>query len=753
MADDKIEIEIALKNAQAAVDALKKIGKEGEEAPKKTENAFKRMGDRVKAAWVGIGIAVAATVKQVRSLITAYEEGDQAQRQLEARLKSTGNAAGLTAEQIQKMAKELQSVTTFGDDAILMGQNMLLTFTKIGGDIFPQATEAMLDMAQSMGGDLQAASIQLGKALNDPVEGVSALKRVGVQLSEQQENQIKAFVKANDIASAQAIILKELNVQMGGTARAAAGGSGAIKQFANEWGDAQEELAGKIIPTITEILKLFKALPSQLKLVAVAITILIPIVAALNLAFGPVGIAAAALAAGLVLLAAKMNMPEAEKLTKRLAVLNREIEKEKNLIEDDVKSLQKKIDYHKKVILQLEDLIKKEQEYNTQNGIRREDNKKLLDLESQLTRSKAALGIEEGRQNGRLERLNSLQSEAVEVSKKLQAETQKTAGATSDAAGVMAQFEGALEGVENKQDEVKEGSKDLTTEIRANFAAANAFGGVLGEIYGPAGAMANSIIKIGETNRALKELKLKHKEGKQEANAQADALDRLALSLTAVMNVISMIKLAFNLAAQAFGAWGELITENAKEGSPLYRFGVILTDISKILEAIGTASIPKVIQAFVDMRKAWMSDEGAEQRGFTQTESQGTISAAEGTERNRQGTAGGAAIGITAASPILAPALMPLLGLPPGPVGAAIIGGAIGRAIAGRRAEGGPVFAQKPYMVGERGPEMFVPRTDGTIVPNGGRNVTVNIGTVKTDSPAQFVDQLNRYMRNNGVLA
>ena len=46
------------------------------------------------------------------------------------------------------------------------------------------------------------------------------------------------------------------------------------------------------------------------------------------------------------------------------------------------------------------------------------------------------------------------------------------------------------------------------------------------------------------------------------------------------------------------------------------------------------------------------------------------------------------------------------------------------------RALGGAVGAGRPYMVGERGPELFVPGAQGNIVPNhamGGANVTVNV--------------------------
>jgi hypothetical protein len=51
------------------------------------------------------------------------------------------------------------------------------------------------------------------------------------------------------------------------------------------------------------------------------------------------------------------------------------------------------------------------------------------------------------------------------------------------------------------------------------------------------------------------------------------------------------------------------------------------------------------------------------------------------------------------------------------------------------KASGGPVRAHSPYIVGERGPELMVPQTNGTIVPNGGGFLPVtNIIKVMLDS-------------------
>jgi len=45
----------------------------------------------------------------------------------------------------------------------------------------------------------------------------------------------------------------------------------------------------------------------------------------------------------------------------------------------------------------------------------------------------------------------------------------------------------------------------------------------------------------------------------------------------------------------------------------------------------------------------------------------------------------------------------------------------------GTRANGGPVSAGSPYLVGERGPELFVPKGSGTVMPNGAGGTSVNI--------------------------
>jgi len=188
----------------------------------KLGGGFSKLAGIIKSGLI-IGAVVYAGKKLYDFGKSVVQNSGQAQRaldQLNQVIKSTGGVAGVTSEELQKMAQDLSEVTEFEDDAIIKSQALMLTFTKIGKDVFPDATEAVLNLSAALGQDLQASTVQIGKALNDPILGITALRRVGVQLSAAQEEQIRNFVALNDVASAQKVILGELSTQFGGTAKA-----------------------------------------------------------------------------------------------------------------------------------------------------------------------------------------------------------------------------------------------------------------------------------------------------------------------------------------------------------------------------------------------------------------------------------------------------------------------------------------------------------------------------------------------------
>jgi hypothetical protein len=248
---------------------------------KKAQDATKGMADKMKESWSGlnagiekhkaaiqgVGIAAAAVgaagVLALRDWIQNANEAARTQTQLEAVLKSTKGAAGLTAQEINDLATKYQGLTTIGDDAIRSGQNILLTFTGIKKEAFEPATAALLDMSTAMNGgatpsaeQLKAQATQLGKALNDPTKGMAALARNGVVFTDQQAAMITKLQASGDLLGAQKIILAELATEYGGSASAqAATFEGKLAQLNNRWGDFKEQLGFAVIPVLEQLME------------------------------------------------------------------------------------------------------------------------------------------------------------------------------------------------------------------------------------------------------------------------------------------------------------------------------------------------------------------------------------------------------------------------------------------------------------------------------------------------------------------
>lgn len=246
-----------------------KGAKRAEKDLKGVDKSLNRMRVSTKGVQRAVGVlrnqlllftfATAGIILATKKVVAAFIVQETAVTKLETVLKSTGGVAELTSKQLQELAAELQSVTIFGDEAIITAQSLLLTFTQIGSDVFPQAIEAILNVSTAMGTDLQSSVLQLGKALNDPVLGIAALTRVGIQLSETQKEQIKLFTEQGDKAGAQRIILGELETQFGGLARAMTDTTeGALKQMTNAFGDMTEAIGEGLAPAIISIAQTLK---------------------------------------------------------------------------------------------------------------------------------------------------------------------------------------------------------------------------------------------------------------------------------------------------------------------------------------------------------------------------------------------------------------------------------------------------------------------------------------------------------------
>lgn len=195
----------------------------------------------------------------ISSSIAAWNESEAVVAQLNAVLESTQHAAGMSAQELINLSQSLQATTKFSDETILSAENLLLTFTSIGKEVFPQATQTVLDMATALGTDANGAAIQLGKALQDPILGITALRRVGVNFNESQLETIKTLVQTNRTLDAQKLILAELSKEFGGSATAAAKTfAGQMAILENQANDVSEEIGHGLTAAFYNLILSFK---------------------------------------------------------------------------------------------------------------------------------------------------------------------------------------------------------------------------------------------------------------------------------------------------------------------------------------------------------------------------------------------------------------------------------------------------------------------------------------------------------------
>lgn len=212
------------------------------------------LGGMGKAVGVlGAAMAAVGVVDFLGDAIDEYQEARKVGAQTNAVIKSTGGVANVSAKQVGDLADSLSKKTAVDDEVIASGANMLLTFTRVrnevgdGNDILNQATKSALDMSKALGTDMTSAAMTVGKALNDPIAGLAALRRAGVQFTDEQEKSIKTMVEQGDVMGAQKAILAELTTQFGGSAEAQATG---LDRLSVMWGNAKEkvgEFAAKVI--------------------------------------------------------------------------------------------------------------------------------------------------------------------------------------------------------------------------------------------------------------------------------------------------------------------------------------------------------------------------------------------------------------------------------------------------------------------------------------------------------------------------
>ena len=175
--------------------------------------------------------AVRAIVDFGRESIEAAQAVEVANKRLEAVAKATqvfGAETGKVTDRLIEFAEAQEMVIATDGEVIKGVQAQLLSFKKLSesagevGGVFDRVTKAAFDMAAAGFGSAESNAIALGKAFEDPIRGLTALRRSGTVFTEEQQNLIRTLVESGDLLGAQTIILEELETQYGGTAEATA---------------------------------------------------------------------------------------------------------------------------------------------------------------------------------------------------------------------------------------------------------------------------------------------------------------------------------------------------------------------------------------------------------------------------------------------------------------------------------------------------------------------------------------------------
>jgi hypothetical protein len=143
--------------------------------------------------------AIGAVAAFGKGAVDAALESEVATNRLKAVFSAMGDTTGKAAAEAEKFASALSRKTGIDDENIMSAQALLATFGKVSSEtgrqagIYDRATAAAADLSKAGFGDLDSSAKQLGKALQDPLKGISALGKAGVTFTADQKKQIAAI--------------------------------------------------------------------------------------------------------------------------------------------------------------------------------------------------------------------------------------------------------------------------------------------------------------------------------------------------------------------------------------------------------------------------------------------------------------------------------------------------------------------------------------------------------------------------------
>jgi hypothetical protein len=216
------------------------------------------------SAVAGAFLAVAgAIIMFLPNFIKMGEEARKSERRLENIAKQMGLFGENTAKVTQRLSEYAEAIsyaTGVDDELVRSAEAILLTFKNLAktadttGGAFDRATLAAVDLAAAGFGEVETNAKQLGKALQDPIKGLTALRKAGVTFTKAEQDKIRALVESNRLLEAQELILSAIETQVGGTAAATAS---ATDRMSARFENLLETLSLALLPAVDELATAF----------------------------------------------------------------------------------------------------------------------------------------------------------------------------------------------------------------------------------------------------------------------------------------------------------------------------------------------------------------------------------------------------------------------------------------------------------------------------------------------------------------
>lgn len=210
-----------------------------------TSKLFGHLKAAAAAAFTGISAFAGYAAKQ-------FAEGEQAANRLNILMKANRGHVGMSSDAMNAFISQLVKNSAVGDEAISDMLGNLLMYRSLTGETFKTAAKSALDLAYVFKMDVTSAATMVGKALEDPEEGLTSLDKATGRVMHSQLMLAKEMMQAGEKAKAQQIILDALRKSFGGAAESEINTfGGAMSKMWNAVGDLAEEIGKQFGPTLT----------------------------------------------------------------------------------------------------------------------------------------------------------------------------------------------------------------------------------------------------------------------------------------------------------------------------------------------------------------------------------------------------------------------------------------------------------------------------------------------------------------------